>query len=212
MTASGEVQWSEGHAAAAAGNGAGHGAEGQSQPSAAAKPHEKPKLQVCLALRTATAAAAAGCCRRCMQTFTPALAECPSPDPCVLFLSTPFLPLLPKPLSWSFHKTNGAKVKIPRWPDRFAIPISDYEAFDGSIGAKSRNCGLLRSKIPTWVKVPASVTLPLGTFEKARETAPLPCLVLGPSASPPTCPSWCTSECILLRCRCSRTPPTVRWP
>ena len=44
------------------------------------------------------------------------------------------------------------------------------EGFDDNIvGAKSKNLAKIRSKIPDAIRLPASVSVPFGSFEKAME-------------------------------------------
>ena len=37
------------------------------------------------------------------------------------------------------------------------------------VGAKSRNIANLRGKLPSWIRLPTSVALPFGVFEKVLE-------------------------------------------
>ncbi|GAB4820070.1 hypothetical protein N2152v2_007116 [Parachlorella kessleri] len=77
------------------------------------------------------------------------------------------------------HKNseNGAgsrpanlKMKIPRqaaghrWCGKWVVSMDEY-AHD-VVGAKSRNLAALRGKLPDWISLPASVTVPLGAFEE----------------------------------------------
>jgi alpha-glucan,water dikinase len=39
----------------------------------------------------------------------------------------------------------------------------------GVVGAKSKNIANLRGKLPSWIALPASVTIPFGSFETALE-------------------------------------------
>ncbi|WZZ68349.1 hypothetical protein YC2023_079719 [Brassica napus] len=44
--------------------------------------------------------------------------------------------------------------------------ISSEEFTNDLVGAKSRNIGYLKGKVPSWVGIPTSVALPFGVFEK----------------------------------------------
>ncbi|XP_028072763.1 alpha-glucan water dikinase, chloroplastic-like isoform X1 [Camellia sinensis] len=44
--------------------------------------------------------------------------------------------------------------------------ISSEEFTSEVVGAKSRNIGYLKGKLPSWVGIPTSVALPFGVFEK----------------------------------------------
>jgi alpha-glucan,water dikinase len=45
--------------------------------------------------------------------------------------------------------------------------MADYK--DGVVGSKSKNLAALRGKLPDWISLPASVTLPFGCFERALD-------------------------------------------
>ncbi|BBN15240.1 alpha-glucan, water dikinase [Marchantia polymorpha subsp. ruderalis] len=47
---------------------------------------------------------------------------------------------------------------------KYAIPADDFNP--DMVGAKSRNIAHLRGKLPSWIKLPTSVALPFGSFEK----------------------------------------------
>lgn len=47
---------------------------------------------------------------------------------------------------------------------RYAITSEEFTS--DLVGAKSRNIGYLRGKVPSWVGIPTSVALPFGVFEK----------------------------------------------
>ncbi|CAG9462085.1 unnamed protein product [Pedinophyceae sp. YPF-701] len=66
--------------------------------------------------------------------------------------------------------TNGAPqrkitVSIPNWCGKWAVGVDRFA--DGVVGAKSKNIASLRGKLPEWVNLPASVTIPFGSFEEA---------------------------------------------
>eukprot|EP00249_Psilotum_nudum_P023740 c28967_g1_i1 orf=621-4901(-) len=47
---------------------------------------------------------------------------------------------------------------------KFAVAADEFNS--DLVGAKSRNIGFLKEKLPSWIKVPTSVALPFGVFEK----------------------------------------------
>ena len=55
------------------------------------------------------------------------------------------------------------KMSVPKWKGKFVVGMDEFA--EGVVGAKSRNIAGLREKIPDWVQLPSSVTLPFGTFE-----------------------------------------------
>lgn len=55
---------------------------------------------------------------------------------------------------------------MPTWPGKWVLGMDEYK--QGVVGAKSRNIANLRGKLPEWVALPASVTLPFGCFEQVR--------------------------------------------
>lgn len=55
------------------------------------------------------------------------------------------------------------KMSVPKWNGKFVVMMDEFA--DGVVGAKSRNIAGLRKKIPDWIQLPSSVTLPFGTFE-----------------------------------------------
>ncbi|KAI8032279.1 hypothetical protein LOK49_LG01G00536 [Camellia lanceoleosa] len=57
----------------------------------------------------------------------------------------------------------STKLVRKQFGDRYAI---SSEEFTSEVGAKSRNIGYLKGKVPSWVGIPTSVTLPFGVFEK----------------------------------------------
>ncbi|GLC33353.1 hypothetical protein PLESTB_000342400 [Pleodorina starrii] len=63
--------------------------------------------------------------------------------------------------------TKGLKIEVPTWSGRWVVGMDDYR--DGVVGAKSKNLASLRGRLPSNIKLPASVTLPFGCFEQALE-------------------------------------------
>ncbi len=56
------------------------------------------------------------------------------------------------------------KISVPKWPGKWVVGMDEYK--DGVVGAKSKNIAGLRGKLPDWVALPASVTLPFGSYEQ----------------------------------------------
>lgn len=56
------------------------------------------------------------------------------------------------------------KVTVPRWNGKWAVGMDAF--CDGVVGAKSKNLAGLRGRLPDWISLPASVTLPFGCFEE----------------------------------------------
>lgn len=56
------------------------------------------------------------------------------------------------------------KVTVPKWPGKWVVSMDEYK--DGVVGAKSKNLAGLRGKLPDWIALPSSVTLPFGCFEE----------------------------------------------
>ncbi|KAF8067212.1 R1 [Scenedesmus sp. PABB004] len=65
------------------------------------------------------------------------------------------------------HQVLNLTIDIPRWCGKWVVPMSGFEA--GVVGAKSKNLANLRGKIPDWIRLPAAVTVPFGSFEQALE-------------------------------------------
>mmetsp|Transcript_19942 Transcript_19942/g.51852 ORF Transcript_19942/g.51852 Transcript_19942/m.51852 type:complete len:1521 (-) Transcript_19942:995-5557(-) len=63
--------------------------------------------------------------------------------------------------------SKGLKISIPKWPGKWVVGMDEYK--DGVVGAKSKNIAGLRGKMPDWISLPASVTLPFGSYEQALE-------------------------------------------
>ena len=75
----------------------------------------------------------------------------------------PVHPTLPPPPSLP----SGLKIEVPQWSGKWVVSMDEY--CNGVVGAKSKNLAGLRGKLPSHIKLPASVTLPFGCFEKVRE-------------------------------------------
>lgn len=58
---------------------------------------------------------------------------------------------------------RGRKLSIPKWCREWAVSMDEYT--NAVVGAKSRNIAGLRRRLPDWVQLPASVTIPFGCFE-----------------------------------------------
>ncbi|KAL2621231.1 hypothetical protein R1flu_001436 [Riccia fluitans] len=58
----------------------------------------------------------------------------------------------------------GITLKKKKFVGKYAIPADDFTP--EMVGAKSRNIAHLRGKLPSWIKLPTSVALPFGSFEK----------------------------------------------
>lgn len=65
-----------------------------------------------------------------------------------------------------FVTSAGLKISVPKWPGKWVLSMDEYK--DGVVGAKSKNIAGLRGKLPDWVALPASVTLPFGCYEEVR--------------------------------------------
>ena len=57
------------------------------------------------------------------------------------------------------------KMDIPPWSKQWAVEMDGFA--DGVVGAKSKNLAGLRGKLPDWIGLPASVTVPFACFEEA---------------------------------------------
>eukprot|EP00983_Pelagomonas_calceolata_P083890 1156248-Pelagomonas_calceolata.AAC.11 len=64
----------------------------------------------------------------------------------------------------------GLKISIPKWPGKWVVGMDEYK--DGVVGAKSKNIAGLRGKMPDWISLPASVTLPFGSYEQMPDLKP----------------------------------------
>ncbi|KAL3680910.1 hypothetical protein R1sor_023866 [Riccia sorocarpa] len=58
----------------------------------------------------------------------------------------------------------GITLKKKKFVGKYAIPADEFNP--EMVGAKSRNIAHLRGKLPSWIKLPTSVALPFGSFEK----------------------------------------------
>eukprot|EP00252_Welwitschia_mirabilis_P003710 TRINITY_DN1376_c0_g2_i2.p1 TRINITY_DN1376_c0_g2~~TRINITY_DN1376_c0_g2_i2.p1 ORF type:complete len:1219 (-),score=310.92 TRINITY_DN1376_c0_g2_i2:176-3832(-) len=67
-------------------------------------------------------------------------------------------------MSHSSDESLGIALKKKHFSGKYAISSDEFS--NELVGAKSRNIGYLRGKLPSWVKVPVSVALPFGVFEK----------------------------------------------
>mmetsp|Transcript_39261 Transcript_39261/g.92974 ORF Transcript_39261/g.92974 Transcript_39261/m.92974 type:complete len:1415 (-) Transcript_39261:222-4466(-) len=63
--------------------------------------------------------------------------------------------------------TGELKIDVPKWIGKYAVGMDEFK--DGVVGAKSKNIAGLRGKLPEWINLPASVTVPFGSFETALE-------------------------------------------
>ncbi|KAI8477159.1 MAG: R1 protein [Monoraphidium minutum] len=62
---------------------------------------------------------------------------------------------------------RNLRITIPKWCGKWAVGMDEFK--EGVVGAKSRNIANLRGRLPEWVKLPAAVTVPFGSFEKALD-------------------------------------------
>lgn len=88
------------------------------------------------------------------------------------------------------------KIDVPDWSGKWVVGMGDYE--DGVTGAKSKNLAALRGKLPDWVRLPASVTLPFGCFEQvleARENRDVRDRLLAAARRVPDGPAKHLAEC-----------------
>jgi alpha-glucan,water dikinase len=67
-------------------------------------------------------------------------------------------------LSQGHGVSKGIALKKKNFIGKYAISADEFS--DELVGAKSRNIAYLRGKVPSWVRVPVSVALPFGVFEK----------------------------------------------
>ena len=59
------------------------------------------------------------------------------------------------------------RISVPEWGGRWAVGMDAFR--DGVVGAKSKNLAGLRGKVPAWIRLPGSVTVPFATFERCLE-------------------------------------------
>mmetsp|Transcript_20854 Transcript_20854/g.62756 ORF Transcript_20854/g.62756 Transcript_20854/m.62756 type:complete len:1085 (+) Transcript_20854:1468-4722(+) len=57
------------------------------------------------------------------------------------------------------------EVEVPKWCGKWVVGMDAYA--EGVVGAKSKNIAGLRGKLPDSIALPASVTVPFGSFEEA---------------------------------------------
>lgn len=63
------------------------------------------------------------------------------------------------------HHHKKLTMSVPAWSKQWAVQMDGFK--DGIVGAKSKNLAGLRGKLPDWISLPASVTLPFSCFEEA---------------------------------------------
>lgn len=63
------------------------------------------------------------------------------------------------------HHHKKLTMTVPAWSKQWAVQMDGFK--DGVVGAKSKNLAGLRGKLPDWISLPASVTLPFSCFEEA---------------------------------------------
>jgi alpha-glucan,water dikinase len=56
------------------------------------------------------------------------------------------------------------EVKVPKWCGKWVVSMDEFA--DGVVGAKSKNLSGLRGELPESIALPASVTVPFGSFEE----------------------------------------------
>ena len=73
--------------------------------------------------------------------------------------------LFPAPSATGTGTGSGRALRIdaPKWSGKYAVTMEEYDA--GVVGAKSRNLATLRGKIPAYIGLPPSVSIPFGVFE-----------------------------------------------
>ncbi|GMH39379.1 hypothetical protein BSKO_07277 [Bryopsis sp. KO-2023] len=69
--------------------------------------------------------------------------------------------------SLNSNKKN-LKINVPKWCGKWVVSMDEYTP--EKVGAKSRNIAGLRRQIPDDIKLPSSVTVPFGSFEKVLES------------------------------------------
>ena len=62
------------------------------------------------------------------------------------------------------HSNPRLKLSPPQHSHSWAVQEQNFGS--GIVGAKANNLKTLRQKLPDWIKVPASIALPFGTFER----------------------------------------------
>ncbi|QDZ23333.1 alpha-glucan water dikinase [Chloropicon primus] len=58
---------------------------------------------------------------------------------------------------------RNLKISSPKWVGKYAVGMDEFVS--DVVGAKSKNLAGLRDKIPDWINLPSSLTIPFGTFE-----------------------------------------------
>lgn len=66
-------------------------------------------------------------------------------------------------------KKKQMTVKVPKWCGKWVVGMDDFK--EGVVGAKSKNIAGLRGKLPKEINLPASVTVPFGSFEELLNQA-----------------------------------------
>ncbi|EFN51271.1 hypothetical protein CHLNCDRAFT_37464 [Chlorella variabilis] len=56
------------------------------------------------------------------------------------------------------------RVNIPKWSGKWVVGMDGFQ--DGVVGAKSKNLAGLRGRLPDWISLPSSCTVPFSTFEE----------------------------------------------
>jgi len=69
--------------------------------------------------------------------------------------------------STSSSNGNFGVLEVPDWCGEYTLVMDEFAS--GKVGAKSKNLAGLRGKLPEWVNLPPSVTLPFGSFETALD-------------------------------------------
>lgn len=57
------------------------------------------------------------------------------------------------------------RVEIPKWCGKWVVGMDGFE--NNVVGAKSKNLAGLRGKLPDWISLPSSITVPFSSFEEA---------------------------------------------
>jgi len=63
--------------------------------------------------------------------------------------------------------SRNVRISSPKWRGKYAVGMDGFK--DEVVGAKSKNLAGLRDKLPGWIRLPESVTIPFGTFEHVLE-------------------------------------------
>jgi alpha-glucan,water dikinase len=66
-------------------------------------------------------------------------------------------------------RRKALQLSSPTWRGQWAVGMDAFA--DGVVGAKSKNLAGLRGKLPGWIHLPPSCTLPFGAFEEALQAA-----------------------------------------